>query len=112
MKPAQSSTNDPILYVRPAAQEKSRFREVWLLVAPALVIVIALCHLVACWNSPQPRPWDSSPHRTIHLVRAGRQTPTPTSASWIEPSLVGHDEPEFATLPAPGSSWPHGGGWR
>jgi hypothetical protein len=65
-----------------------------------------------CWNSPLPVHMVARPQRTIHLVRAGRQTPTPTSASWIEPSLVGDDEPEFATLPAPGSSWPYGGGWR
>ena len=112
MRPAQSTVCDPIPDVGPAVLEKRRLQDLWMAAAPVLVIFVALFHLAACWNSPQPTPWDSSPHRTIHLVRAGRQTPTPTSASWIEPSLVGDDEPEFATLPAPGSSWPYGGGWR
>jgi 4-amino-4-deoxy-L-arabinose transferase-like glycosyltransferase len=103
--------NDPILYVRPAAQEKSRFREVWLLVAPALVIVIALCHLIACWNSPQPRPWDSRPHRTIQLIRAKRAVSASTREARSEPVLESDDEPGFdpATLP---EAWPYGAGWR
>jgi hypothetical protein len=111
MRPTQSSTDELISDTRIAAQQRCQ-RDRWALVVPALVIVIVLYHLVACWSSPQPTPLGSGPHRTIHVVRAGHQVPTTASASWSEPSLVPDDEPESATLPVAGASRPYGAGWR
>jgi hypothetical protein len=111
MRPAQTSSDELTSDTRTGAPQK-RLRDRWALVVPTLVIVIALYHLVACWNSPQPTPLGSGPHRTIYVVQARHQVPTTASASWSEPSLVRDDEPESATLPAAGASWPFGAGWR
>jgi hypothetical protein len=114
MSPTQSSMYHPIPDAQPTTLEGRCHRDHWLFGAPVLVIVIALCHLAACWNSQQPSPLGSWPHRTIHLVRAAHQVPASTSGLRTEPSLVADDEPAFdqATLPAPGPSWPYRAGWR
>ena len=102
---------DPIPDVGPAVQEKPCLRDRWLLMVPALVIIIALYQLVACWNSPQPAPLGSGPQRTIHLIRAKRAVSASTRGARSELVLESDDEPGFdpATLP---EAWPYGAGWR
>ena len=108
MSPTQFSMDHPIPDAQPTTLERRCLRDRWLFGAPLLIIVIALCHLAACWNSPQPTPLGSRPHRTIHLVRAGHRVPVPTS------ELRSDDEPTFdqTTPPAPGPAWPYGAAWR
>jgi hypothetical protein len=112
MNPTQSSMDHMIPDMQPAVQEKRRFRDVWMLSVPTLIIVGALYHLATCWNCPQPTLGAIRSQRTIHFVRTGHQVLTSTQESPSEPSLVADDDLEFAALPASGPSGPYGAGWR
>lgn len=104
------NTQSPIADTRVAAPQR-RLRDRGMLGIPVLVIVIALHHLAACWNSPQPKLMAIQPHRTVHLVRTTHQVPWPTTEPRSGPSLATDDERAFnpAAISAP---WPYGAGWR
>jgi hypothetical protein len=113
MRPAQSSVCNPIPDVRPAALEKRRLRDLWVVGLPGFVSVVALCHLAMCSYSPQPT-MGIQPHRIIRLNRSEHQVLAPTKESRSEPAVVADGEPAFnpARLPEPGPSWPYDAGWR
>jgi hypothetical protein len=106
----QSQIDRPIADTRTGAPQ-IRLRGLLMLSVPVLISVVALYHLAACWNSPQPRPIRSQPHRIIHVIRAEHQMLPSTTGSLSDPSLVPDDERAFdpAAFPA---SWPYGAGWR